>query len=61
MKKEELAMTSQTVLAKFSEGEGVCKRCKHFNKLEGSFYCKFLGAFLAEQTLYLPCDFKEED
>ncbi len=52
-------MTSQTVLAKFSETESVCKKCKHLDKLEGRFYCKFLGAFLAEQTLYLPCDFKE--
>jgi hypothetical protein len=59
MKTEELAMTSQTVLAKFSGTESVCKKCKHLTKLEGRFYCNFLGAFLAEQTLYLPCDFKE--
>jgi hypothetical protein len=59
MKREELAMTGQTVLAKFSGTESVCKTCKHLDKLEGRFYCKLLGAFLAEQTLYLPCDLKE--
>jgi hypothetical protein len=59
MKREELVMTSQTVLAKFSGTESVCKKCKHLDKLEGCFYCKLLGAFLAEQTLYLPCDLKE--
>jgi hypothetical protein len=52
-------MTNQTVLAKFSGTESVCKGCKHLTKIEGRFYCKYLGAFLAEQTLYLPCDLKE--
>jgi hypothetical protein len=59
MKREELAMTNQTVLAKYSGTESVCKTCKHLDKVEGRFYCKYLGAFLAEQTLYLPCDFRE--
>jgi hypothetical protein len=59
MKREELTMTNQTVLAKFSGTESVCKTCKHLDKLDGRFYCKLLGAFLAEQTLYLPCDLKE--
>ena len=59
MKREELAMTSQTVLAKFFGAESVCKTCKHLDKLEERFYCKLLGAFLAEQILYLPCDLKE--
>jgi hypothetical protein len=27
--------------------------------LEGRHYCRLLGALLAEQTLYLPCDLKE--
>ena len=52
-------MSNQTVLAKFSETESVCKSCKHLAKLDGRFYCKLLGAFLADQTLYLPCDLKE--
>ena len=59
MKKEGLVMTNQTVLGKFSGKESVCKTCKHIDKVEGRFYCKLLGAFLAEQTLYLPCDLKE--
>jgi hypothetical protein len=59
MKKEELTMTNQTVLGRFTGTESVCKTCKHLDKVEGRFYCKLLGAFLAEQTLYLPCDLKE--
>ena len=59
MKKEDLAMSSQTVLGRFSRTEPVCKSCKHLAKLEGRFYCKLLGAFLADQTLYIPCDLKE--
>jgi hypothetical protein len=51
-------MTSQTVLGRFGT-ESVCKTCNHLDKIEGRFYCKLLGAFLAEQTLYLPCDLKE--
>jgi hypothetical protein len=56
---EEPIMTEQTALAKFFRTESVCKSCKHLTKLEGFFYCKFLGALLADQTLYLPCDFKK--
>lgn len=52
-------MTEQTVLAKFSKTESVCKSCKHFTKLEGRFFCKLMGALLAEQTIYIPCDLKE--
>ncbi len=52
-------MTNQTVLGKFTDAESVCNKCKHFDKLEGRYYCKLLGALLAEQTLYLPCDLKE--
>jgi len=52
-------MSSQTVLGRFSGTESVCKSCKHLAKLDGRFYCKLLGAFLAEPTLYLPCDLKE--
>ncbi|MGD2066667.1 MAG: hypothetical protein PVI43_05820 [Candidatus Bathyarchaeota archaeon] len=58
MKNRRDSMTSQTVLGRFGT-ESVCKTCKHLDKLEGRFYCKFLGALLAEQTLYLPCDMKE--
>jgi len=53
-------MTNQTVLGKYSGTESVCKTCKHINKIEERFYCNLLGAFLAEQTLYIPCDFKEK-
>ena len=52
-------MTNQTVLEKFIGIKSVCKDCKHFSKLEGSFYCNLLSAILAEQTLYLPCDLRE--
>ena len=52
-------MTEQTVLAKFSKAVSVCKSCKHFTKLEGRFFCKLLGAILADQTIYIPCDLKE--
>ena len=52
-------MTNQTVLGKFSGMESVCKTCKYIDKLDGRFYCTLLDAFLAEQTLYLPCDLKE--
>ncbi len=58
-KTEDLAMTEQTALARFFRTESVCKSCKHLSKLEGLFYCKLLGALLADQTLYLPCDFRE--
>lgn len=58
MKNRRDSMTSQTVLGRFGT-ESVCKMCKYLDKIEGRFYCKFLGAFLAEQTLYLPCDMKE--
>jgi hypothetical protein len=58
MKNRRDSMTSQTVLGRFGT-ESVCKTCKHLDKIEGRFYCKFLSAFLAEQTLYLPCDMKE--
>ena len=53
-------MTQQTVLAKYSKTESVCKSCKHLTKLEGRYYCEVLGALLAEQTLYIPCDLKEK-
>jgi hypothetical protein len=52
-------MTEQTVLAKFAKTVSVCKSCKHLTKLDGRHYCRLLGALLAEQTLYLPCDLKE--
>jgi hypothetical protein len=52
-------MTEQTVLAKFSKAESVCKSCKHFTKLERRHFCMLLGALLSEQTLYTPCDLKE--
>jgi len=52
-------MTNQTVLGKYSGTGSVCKACKHLEKVEGRFYCNLLGAFLAEQTLYAPCDLKE--
>ena len=53
-------MTNQTVLGKFSGSESVCKNCKYISKKDGRFYCELLGAFLAEQTLFLPCDMKEK-
>ncbi|MCW4034654.1 MAG: hypothetical protein NWF03_04750 [Candidatus Bathyarchaeota archaeon] len=59
MKNTTLAMTNQTVLGKFSGTESVCKTCKHLDTIEGRYFCKLLGALLAEQTLYLPCDLKE--
>jgi hypothetical protein len=52
-------MTEQTVLEVLPETESVCTSCKHFTELEGGFFCKLLGAFLSDQTLYIPCDFKE--
>jgi len=52
-------MTEQTALAKFFRTENVCNSCKHLTKLDGCFYCKLLGALLADQTLYLPCDLRE--
>ena len=53
-------MTEQTALAKFFRTENVCNSCKHLTKLDGCFYCKLLGALLADQTLYLPCDLRED-
>jgi hypothetical protein len=61
MKNRKVNMTNQTVLGKFSGTDSVCKTCKHLEKIEGRFFCNFLGAFLSEQTLYIPCDMKEED
>jgi hypothetical protein len=58
-KRQNSVMNEQTVLAKFSKAESVCKSCKHFTKLEGRHFCLLLGALLAEQTLYIPCDLKK--
>ena len=60
MKNRKVNMTNQTVLGKFSGTDSVCKTCKYLEKVEGRFFCNFLGAFLAEQTLYIPCDMKEK-
>jgi hypothetical protein len=60
MKNRKVNMTNQTVLGKFSGTDSVCKTCKHLEKIDGQFFCNFLGAFLAEQTLYIPCDMKEK-
>ncbi|MBN2260473.1 MAG: hypothetical protein JW702_08000 [Clostridiales bacterium] len=38
----------------------VCRLCSHFKKVEGRFYCEYFQAFLSEETLKFPCDFKEE-
>jgi len=63
-----LTMTSQASLSKYSTsplvrpppaGQEVCKRCRHLTKLEERYYCKLLQAFLANQTLSLPCDLLE--
>lgn len=59
MKDRKSVMNEQTVLAKFTKAESVCKSCKRLTKLEGRHYCTLLGALLEEQTLYLPCDLKE--
>jgi len=55
-------MTSQATLSKYSQtvSQEVCKRCRHLTRLEGRFYCKLLGAFLADPTLSQPCDLLEE-
>jgi len=54
-------MTSQVSLSKYSQtvSQEVCKRCRHLAKIEGRFYCKLLGAFLADPTLSQPCDLLE--
>jgi len=64
-------MTSQVSLSEYSSSalatptpvavvsQNVCKRCRHLAKREGRFYCKLLQAFLADQTLSLPCDLLE--
>ena len=52
-------MTEQTLFETLSEIESVCTTCKHFIELEGSSFCELLGAFLSNQTLDIPCDFKE--
>jgi len=56
-------MTSQVSLSKYSAPtpvrQEVCKRCRHLIRKEGLFYCKLLGAFLADPTLSQPCDLLE--
>jgi hypothetical protein len=55
-------MTSQVSLSKYSlspVSQEVCKRCRHLTRKEGQFYCKLLGAFLADPTLSQPCDLLE--
>ncbi len=54
-------MKSQTMLVQISVTEGVCETCRYFSELDEAFYCKFFEAFLAEETLCLPCDFKEDN
>ncbi len=52
-------MTEQTMLETLAETESVCTTCKHFIELEESFFCMLLEAFLSDQTLAIPCEFKE--
>jgi hypothetical protein len=52
-------MTEQAVLKTLPEKEKVCISCIHFTKMEDSFFCKLLAAFLSEETFEIPCDFKD--
>jgi len=56
-------MTSQLTLSNYSTSSNVsqevCKRCCHLTEREDRFYCKLLGAFLADPTLSQPCDLLE--
>jgi hypothetical protein len=52
-------MTEQAVLETLPEKESVCTSCIHFSKIEDSFFCKLLAAFLSEETFDIPCEFKE--
>jgi hypothetical protein len=54
-------MNSQIALIDIPVTKSVCENCKYFNEQDEFFYCKFFEAFLAEETLCLPCDFKEID
>ena len=52
-------MTTQITLEKDLETEYVCINCIYFTKNEESSFCSFFDAFLSEETLCIPCDFKE--
>jgi hypothetical protein len=52
-------MTEKTLFESLLEIAPVCGTCKYFTELEGGFYCTFLEAFLSEQILDVPCEFKE--
>ena len=54
-------MNTQIELVEITVTKSVCETCKYFTEQEDSFYCKFFEAFLAEETLCIPCDFKECD
>ncbi|MCW4034845.1 MAG: hypothetical protein NWF03_05725 [Candidatus Bathyarchaeota archaeon] len=44
-----------------TETKTVCTTCKHFKEKEEHYFCMFYDAFLAEETLCIPCEFKEEN
>lgn len=54
-------MNKQIILLDVPLKESVCETCKYFTEQDELFYCKFFEAFLAEETLCIPCDFKECD
>lgn len=54
-------MNNQITLIDLPTTESICETCIHFTELDDAFYCKFFEALLAEETLSLPCEFKEND
>ena len=53
-------MTQQIVLRTPAETVTICTTCKHFNEVEGLFFCRFFSAFLSAEILCIPCDFEEK-
>jgi len=37
----------------------ICKTCNNYSKLENIHFCKYLHAFLEDETLSLPCELWE--
>lgn len=54
-------MNTQIALIDLQITKRICETCKYFSDQDEFFYCKFFEALLAEETLCLPCDFKECD
>jgi len=54
-------MSQQIVVRQPIETKTVCTTCKYFKETEEHYFCKFYDAFIAEETLCIPCEFKDEN